>query len=44
MTQESVSTRRQRGTIQVIAAGAGAFGGLSGAFAIGTDSRSCTPA
>jgi hypothetical protein len=29
-------------TIQVIAAGAGAYGGLSGAFAIGTDSAAET--
>jgi hypothetical protein len=32
---------RPRVTIQVIAAGAAAFGGLSGALAIGHDSRPC---
>ena len=33
---------RPRVTIQVVAAGAGAYGGLSGAFAIGTDSAADT--
>jgi Domain of unknown function (DUF5753) len=33
---------RPRVTIQVIAVGAGAYGGLSGAFAIGTDSAAET--
>ena len=33
---------RPRGTIQVVSAGAGAYGGLSGAFAIGTDSAADT--
>jgi hypothetical protein len=33
---------RPRVTIQVVAAGTGAYGGLSGAFAIGTDAAADT--